>query len=194
MGRIYSYLMSFIDQNQILELSEKLIAKIWKEVKGITLNIPFKRITWEDSMNRYGTDRPDTRYGMELIEVNSLFKNIGFKVFSNAIASGGSLKCITIPDGNKSISNVRIKPGGDIFSEAQKGGAGGLAFIRVREKEKIDTIGAIKENMSEEAINELLTKTNDAYNQEHCMRFIIGPKLRWIGTKCRKEHEFHSCA
>ena len=65
-----------------------------------------------------------------------------------AVAAGGSVKCIAVPGGNDAISNVRIKPGGDVFSEAQKAGAGGLAFIRVREGGEIDTIGAIKDNLS----------------------------------------------
>tara|TARA_Y100001968_G_scaffold329061_1_gene377574 strand:- start:11335 stop:13158 length:1824 start_codon:yes stop_codon:yes gene_type:complete len=152
--------MSFMSQEQILKLNEQLIACIWKAIKGIQLNLPFPRMTWQEAMDRYGTDRPDTRYGMELINVSHLFKESGFKVFSGAIADGGSVKCITISNGNQLISNVRIKPGGDIFSEAQKAGAGGLAFIRVREKGEIDTIGAIKENLTDDQKATLLEKTN----------------------------------
>ncbi len=140
--------MSFMSQDQILELNETLIAKIWDEVKGIKLKVPFPRMTWDEAINKYGTDRPDTRYEMTLTEVNDIVKDMGFKVFSNAIASGGSVKCITVKDGNNSVSNVRIKPGGDIFTEAQKAGAGGLAFIRVRDNGEIDSIGAIKDNLS----------------------------------------------
>jgi aspartyl-tRNA synthetase len=69
------------------------------------------------------------------------------------------VKCIAVPGGNDALSNVRIKPGGDVFSEAQKAGAGGLAFIRVREGGEIDTIGAIKDNLSEEKKAELLKRT-----------------------------------
>ena len=148
--------VSFMSQNQILELNEQLIAKIWKEIKGINIPLPFPRLSWHEAMKRYGTDRPDTRYEMELVEVNQIMKDIGFKVFSNAIAKGGSVKCITIKQGNDAISNVRIKPGGDIFNEAQKAGAGGLAFIRVRPNLEIDTIGAIKDNLNSTQKNELL--------------------------------------
>tara|TARA_B100000029_G_scaffold167859_1_gene164047 strand:+ start:2994 stop:4835 length:1842 start_codon:yes stop_codon:yes gene_type:complete len=151
--------MSFMSQEEILELNEKLIAKIWKKVKNIDLKIPFPRITWDEAMARYGTDRPDTRFGMELIEVSEQFKDSGFKVFSGAIATGGSVKCITVKNGNNTISNVRIKPGGDIFSEAQKAGAGGLAFIRVRENGEIDTIGAIKDNLSSDQKEVLIKQT-----------------------------------
>ena len=148
--------MSFMSQEEILDINEKLISAIWKATKKINLKTPFPRMTWHEAMERYGTDRPDTRFGMELVDVSELMKGIGFKVFSGAIASGGSVKCLTVKGGNESISNVRIKPGGDIFSEAQQAGAGGLAFIRVREQGEIDTIGAIKDNLTKEQIDELL--------------------------------------
>ena len=151
--------MSFMDQEQILALNEQLICAIWKAVKGIELPQPFPRLTWHEAMDRYGTDRPDTRYGMELVNVSDLVAGMGFKVFSGAVAAGGSVKCIAVPGGNDALSNVRIKPGGDVFSEAQKAGAGGLAFIRVREGGEIDTIGAIKDNLSAEAKAELLERT-----------------------------------
>jgi aspartyl-tRNA synthetase len=151
--------MSFMDQEQILDLNERLICTIWKTAKGIDLPRPFPRMTWHDAMERYGTDRPDTRYGMELTNVSDIVKDMGFKVFSGAVKAGGSVKCIAVPEGNDAVSNVRIKPGGDVFSEAQQAGAGGLAFIRVRDGGEIDTIGAIKDNLSEEQTKELLSRT-----------------------------------
>ncbi|MFL0793238.1 MAG: aspartate--tRNA ligase [Prochlorococcus sp.] len=151
--------MSFMDQEQILELNEELISTIWKQVKGVELKRPFPRMTWHDAMDRYGTDRPDTRYGMELVNVSDLVADMGFKVFSGAVAAGGSVKCMPVPGGNEAISNVRIKPGGDVFNEAQAAGAGGLAFIRVREDGEIDSIGAIKDNLSDASKAELLKRT-----------------------------------
>ncbi len=152
--------MSFMGQEEILDLNEKLISSIWKKVKNINIETPFPRLSWEEAMNRFGTDRPDTRYGMELKDTSEIFKESSFKVFSNAISSGGCVKCINVEQGNASISNVRIKPGGDIFNEAQKAGAGGLAFIRVREDGNIDSIGAIKDNLKSEQKDLLLKKTN----------------------------------
>jgi aspartyl-tRNA synthetase len=150
---------SFLGQEEILELNEGLIAAIWKQIKGIELPRPFPRLTWAEAMERYGTDRPDTRYGLELVNVSDIFASSGFKVFSGAVASGGAVKVIAIPGGNDALSNVRIKPGGDVFGEATAGGAGGLAFIRVRENGEIDSIGAIKDNLSEEGKAELLART-----------------------------------
>mgnify|MGYP001805955588 CR=1 FL=1 len=151
--------MSFMDQEEILALNEGLIAAIWKQVKGIELPRPFPRLTWHEAMARYGTDRPDTRYGMELTDASDIVRDMGFKVFSGAVAAGGSVKCIAVAGGNEAVSNVRIKPGGDVFSEAQKAGAGGLAFIRVRAGGEIDTIGAIKDNLTAERKAELLERT-----------------------------------
>ena len=151
--------MSFLDQERILALNEGLIASVWKAVKGIDLPRPFPRLTWAEAMERYGTDRPDTRYGLELVNVSDLVADMGFKVFSGAVAAGGAVKVLPVPGGNEAISNVRIKPGGDVFSKAQKAGAGGLAFIRVRENGEIDTIGAIKDNLSEAKKAELLERT-----------------------------------
>ncbi|MFM7235424.1 MAG: aspartate--tRNA ligase [Cyanobium sp.] len=151
--------MSFLEQEQILALNERLIRTIWKAVKGIDLPLPFPRLTWTEAMERYGTDRPDTRYGLELVNVSDLVAGMGFKVFSGAVAAGGAVKVLPVPGGNEAISNVRIKPGGDVFSEAQAAGAGGLAFIRVREGGEIDTIGAIKDNLTPEMKAELLERT-----------------------------------
>ena len=98
--------MSFMEEKEIIELNEKLIVNIWKKIKGIDLQTPFPRMTWQEAMDRFGTDRPDTRYGMELVNTSDLFSTSGFKVFSNAISSGGCVKCITIEDGNNLILSL----------------------------------------------------------------------------------------
>ncbi|MCT7967390.1 aspartate--tRNA ligase [Laspinema sp. D1] len=151
--------MSFMSQEEILELNESLVCHIFKTVKDIDIPRPFPRLTYAESMSRYGTDRPDTRYGMELVDVSDLVKDSGFKVFSGAISAGGIVKVLPIPGGNNAISNVRIKPGGDLFKEAAEAGAKGLAYIRVKDNGEIDTIGAIKDNLSPEQKQELLSRT-----------------------------------
>ena len=151
--------MSFMSQAEILQLNEDLVCHIFKSVKGIDLPHPFPRLTYRAAMERYGSDKPDTRFGLELVNVSDLVENSGFKVFSGAIASGGIVKVLPIPGGNDAISNVRIKPGGDLFKEASIVGAKGLAYIRVREDGEIDTIGAIKDNLTEAQKQELLSRT-----------------------------------
>ena len=150
--------MSFISEEEIISFNESLIKKIWKEVLNINFNNAFPRMSWQAAMDNYGTDRPDTRYQMLLKDLGEVLGDIGFNIFTKAIKSGGSIKSITVKGGNLSISNVRIKPGGDIFQVAQDAGAGGLAFIRVKGDE-LETIGAIKNNLSEEHIADILKIT-----------------------------------
>jgi aspartyl-tRNA synthetase len=151
--------MSFLSEEEILDLNERLICHIFKTVKGIELSRPFPRLTYNEAMSCYGSDRPDTRFGLELVNVSDIVEDSGFKVFSGAVKSGGLVKVLPIPGGNEQISNVRIKPGGDLFKEAATAGAKGLAYVRVREGMEIDTIGAIKDNLSEEQKQELLRRT-----------------------------------
>ncbi|MEM6401030.1 MAG: aspartate--tRNA ligase [Cyanobacteria bacterium P01_D01_bin.116] len=151
--------MSFMSVEEIIALNEKLVAHIFKAVKNIDLPSSFPRLTYKEAMERYGSDKPDTRYALELVNVSDLLKDSGFKVFRDAVAKGGIIKILPIPGGDV-ISNVRIKPGGDIFKEASEAGAKGLAYIRVKENGEIDTIGAIKDNLSDAQKQEILQRTN----------------------------------
>ncbi len=151
--------MSFMTEHEILELNEALICHIFKTVKNVDLPRPFPRLTYAEAMSRYGTDRPDTRFGLELVDVSEIVKDSGFKVFSGAVKNGGVVKVLPIPEGNDNISNVRIKPGGDLFKEATIAGAKGIAYIRIREGGEIDTIGAIKDNLTPEQKQILIEKT-----------------------------------
>ena len=103
-------------------------------------------------MAKYGTDRPDTRFDLTLVDVSDIVQESGFKVFSGAVKSGGKVKVLPIPGGNEAISNVRIKPGGDLFKEATEAGAKGIAYIRVKDNN-------IKDNLTEEQKAELLKRT-----------------------------------
>ena len=167
--------MSFMAQDEIIALNEQMMRHLFKTVKGIELPETFPQITYADAMDRYGTDRPDTRFELELVDVSDLLHDSGFKVFSGAIKQGGSVKVLPVPNGNDAISNVRIKPGksGDLFREAAEGGAKGLAYIRVREDGDIDSIGAIKDNLSPERTAELLERTGA--KPGHLLLFGAGP-------------------
>jgi len=151
--------MSFMSLDEIIALNEELICHIFKQVKNIELTRPFPRLTYQQGMEDYGSDRPDTRFDLKLVDVSTIVKDCGFKVFSDAVKKGGLVKILPIPQGNDSISNMRIKPGGDIYKEAAIAGAKGIAYIRVREGGEIDTIGAIKDNLTVEQKEEILAKT-----------------------------------
>jgi aspartyl-tRNA synthetase len=151
--------MSFMSQEEIINLNEELVWQIFKEIKAVELPRPFPRMTYAEAMDRYGCDKPDTRFDLELVNVSEIFKDSQFKVFAGAISSGGTVKVLPIPGGNETISNVRIKPGGNLFKEATEAGAKGLAYIRVLENNELETIGAIKDSLSPEKKQELLTLT-----------------------------------
>jgi aspartyl-tRNA synthetase len=151
--------VSFMDEEEILSLNERLLAHIFKTVKGLDISLPLPRLTYAEAMDRYGSDKPDTRYDLELVNVSDIVQDSGFKVFSGAVSSGGLVKVLPIPGGNEAISNVRIKPGGDLFKVATDAGARGVAYIRVREDGEIDTIGAIKDNLTPEQKQTLLERT-----------------------------------
>jgi aspartyl-tRNA synthetase len=152
--------MSFMSQEEIINLNEELIWQIFQEIKGVELPRPFPRLTYAEAMDSYGSDKPDTRFDLKLVNVSDLFKDSQFKVFSGAITGGGIVKILPIPGGNATISNVRIKPGGNLFKEATEAGAKGLAYIRVLENNELETIGAIKDSLSEDNKQQLLTKTD----------------------------------
>lgn len=151
--------MSFLTQAEIFALNEDMLCHLFRMLKGVELARPFPQLTFAESMQRYGSDKPDTRFGLELVDVSDIVQDMGFKVFSDAVAKGGIVKILPIPNGNDAISNVRIKPSGDLFKEANEAGARGLAYIRVRDDGEIDTIGAIKDNLSEAQKQEILTRT-----------------------------------
>ncbi|MCB8818012.1 aspartate--tRNA ligase [Desulfosporosinus shakirovi] len=86
--------MSFVEVEDILPMMEKLMTEIFSETVGKPVTVPFLRLTYKEAMDRYGSDKPDRRFGMELIDVGELVGKTGFKVFANAVANGGSVKCI----------------------------------------------------------------------------------------------------
>jgi aspartyl-tRNA synthetase len=151
--------MSFMSEEEIINLNEELICQIFKEIKQIDLPRPFPRLTYKEAMDSYGCDKPDTRFDLKLVDVSDIFKDSQFKVFAGAIANGGIVKVLPIPGGNKTVSNVRIKPGGNLFKEATDAGAKGLAYIRVLDDNEIDTIGAIKDSLTAASKQQLLTLT-----------------------------------
>ncbi|CAA0830991.1 tRNA synthetase class II (D- K and N) family protein [Striga hermonthica] len=122
--------MAFTPLEDMLKLNEDLIRKVFLEIKGIELPNPFPRLTYAEAMSRYGSDRPDTRFDVELKDVSNIFRNSSFKVFADALSSGGIIKALCVPSGAKSYSNSALKKG-DIYNEAIKSGAKGLPFLKV---------------------------------------------------------------
>ena len=119
--------MSFIEREDIYALVEGLLKRIWKTALNLDVPTPFKRITYEEALNRWGIDKPDTRFGMELVDFTGEFRGSKFKVFGGAVASGGVVKALNAK-GLASVTQGQI----DTMTEYAKGfGAKGLAYIKV---------------------------------------------------------------
>jgi aspartyl-tRNA synthetase len=123
--------MSFMDKEQIISLVESMMNKLMNDVKGLDVQIPFPRMSYDDAMSRYGSDKPDTRFGMELVDVSEIVKDSGFKVFSGAVANGGQVKLINVKGGASEYSRKDI----DALTEfVSVYGAKGLAWLKVEEE------------------------------------------------------------
>ena len=119
--------LSFVDVEDILELNEGLMKRVFKDVLGKDLQTPFERMTYKEAMERYGSDKPDIRFGMEIQDVSDLVKDSDFGVFSSAIEAGGSVRAIVAKNSASTLTRKEI----DKLTEFVRGiGAKGLAFVR----------------------------------------------------------------
>ena len=119
--------MSFVDEDDIMEVNEGFVARLFKEILNVDIPLPLPRLTYRESMDRFGSDKPDTRFGMEIQNLSELVKNSGFSVFSSAVAAGGSVRAIVAKEAASKLSRKEI----DKLTEHARGiGAKGLAYIR----------------------------------------------------------------
>ncbi len=119
--------MSFVDVDDILKIGEGFVQKLMKEILDVDIPMPLPRLSYNDAMNRYGSDKPDTRFGMEITDISETVKNSGFGIFTSAIENGGSVRGIVA----KNAASVLTRKEIDKLAEAAKGiGAKGLAYIR----------------------------------------------------------------
>src|ERR1700722_2553804 len=123
--------MSFIEREDIYALIEGLLKRIWKTALGMEIPTPFKRLSFQEALNRFGIDKPDTRYGMELVDFTEEFRASTFKVFSGAIANGGVVKAINA----KGLADATQGQIETMTEHAKSFGAKGLAYIKVEKGE-----------------------------------------------------------
>lgn len=119
--------MSFAGVDDVIEVQEGFIKKVMKEVKGIDVETPFRRITYAEAMERYGSDKPDTRFDIELKKLNDLFEGCGFEVFTKTLAEGGDIRGICVPGGAAQFSRKKIDK---LVDEVKHYGAKGLVWIK----------------------------------------------------------------
>jgi aspartyl-tRNA synthetase len=134
-----------------MSLNERFMQRIFKEIKGIDIQIPFRRMPWIEAMNRFGSDKPDTRFGMELCDISEVVKDTEFVVFKSALESGGSVRAI-VADGCAAMPRKQID---SLVEVAKTYGAKGLAYIQLKEDGIKSTISKF---FSEEELNAIITK------------------------------------
>ncbi len=130
--------MSYVDMNDVLAMIEGFVKRLYHDVMGIDIPLPLPRLTYRHAMERYGSDKPDTRFAMEIINLSDALKNSAFTVFADTVANGGSVRGIVAKDGAAKLTRKEI----DKLTEAAKGiGAKGLAYIRWVEEEPACSFG-----------------------------------------------------
>lgn len=120
--------LSFVDENDIMTINEGLLKKLWKEMLGIDLVTPFQRLPWDQAMACFGSDKPDTRFGLEIRDVTEVFRGTGFKPFAAVLAEGGSIRAINAAGLADKLTRKNIDKLGEV---AKTYGAKGLAFSRL---------------------------------------------------------------
>lgn len=143
--------MSFVDVEDVLQIGEGFISHVFKDVLNIDIPLPLPRMTYTEAMERYGSDKPDTRFAMELQDVSEVVKNCGFGVFTSAIEGGGSVRAVVAKQAVAALSRKEI----DKLTEHARGiGAKGLAWVRLTDDGIASSFGKF---LTEEEMNALLT-------------------------------------
>lgn len=150
--------MSFVDEEDVMDLNERLLQSVFKEVKDIDLEIPFPRMTHDEAMERFGSDKPDLRFGFELIDFTEIAKDSEFRVFSGNCKKGSSVRGIAIGEHQEELSRRDVD---DLETFAKGYGAKGLAWIRVRDGEINSPIAKF---LAEEELEAILKEAGDLDN------------------------------
>jgi len=142
--------MSFVDENDVISMNEQFVKRLMKEVKGIDVELPLRSMTYQEAMDRFGSDKPEVRFGLELIDLSNILKDCGFKVFSGAVKSGGSVRAVNAKGCGAKFSRREI----DALAEYVKiYGAKGMAWISVEVNE---LKSAITKFLNEKEIEDIL--------------------------------------
>ena len=145
--------MSFVDQDDVMDLTERLVANVFKEVKGIDISLPLRRMPYDEAMEKYGSDKPDLRFGLEINNITDIFKNTEFVVFKNVIENNGIINCLVVKD----KANDYSRKGLDQLTEFVKTyRASGLAYLKIAE----EVTGSIAKVITEEELSNLKAMLN----------------------------------
>ena len=164
--------LSFVDVDDVIDVNERLLAYLFKEVLDVDVQLPIQRMTWTEAMNRFGSDKPDLRFGMELTDISEVVKGTEFAVFKNALESGGTVRGINAK-GQGGMPRKKI----DKLVEFVKGyGAKGLAYVAIQEDGTVKS--SFAKFMSEEQMQALI-KAMDGQNGDLLLIAADKTKLVW---------------
>ncbi len=175
--------MAFVDVDNVLDVVERSLAYVWNQILGVTIPTPFRRMRYDDAMRDYGSDKPDLRYGMKLIDVTAIAKKTDFKVFHEAIERGGIVKAICLTGGGE----MTRKETDGLTAEIQGVGAGGLPLCKVvAEGDKIVLQTGIGKFFGAEAASEVIVamdaKPGDAIFFAAGRFGDVSKHLNWLRT------------
>ena len=162
--------MSFVDEDDVMEVGENLVASIFKEVKGIDIKLPLMRMEYTEAMDKYGSDKPDLRFGMEIKDISKVFTNTEFTVFKNVLAEGGVVNAIVVKNAADKYSRKELDKLTD-FVKTYK--ASGLAYIKYNE----EVTGSVVKVLSEKEL-ECIKETLEAENND--MVLIVSGKYNIV--------------
>ena len=140
--------MSFVDQDDVMDLTERLVANVFKEVKGIDISLPLRRMPYDEAMEKYGSDKPDLRFGLEINNITDVFKNTEFVVFKNVIENNGIINCIVVKDKASDYSRKALDQLTDFVKTYR---ASGLAYLKIAD----EVTGSIAKVITEEELSKL---------------------------------------
>ena len=147
---------SFVDQGDIISLIEGMLSSMFSQARGVDVPTPFERLTWHEAMDRFGSDKPERRIGMELIDLTEELKDCEFRVFSGTVASGGVVKAINA----KGFANISVGQVDKLTKLAQESGAKGLAYIQARDTDRSTWRSPFVKRMTDDEIEALRAKLN----------------------------------
>ncbi|WP_058486125.1 aspartate--tRNA ligase [Defluviitalea phaphyphila] len=142
--------LSFVEVDDVIDINERLLQKVFKDAIGIDIPLPIPRLTYQEAMDRFGSDKPDIRFGIELQDISDIVKNSGFRVFEEAIANGGSVRGIN----GKSCGNFSRKQIDSLVEVGKTYGAKGIAWLAIKEDGSIKS--SFTKFLSEEIVNEII--------------------------------------
>ncbi len=162
--------MSFVDEDDVMEVGENLVASIFKEVKGIDIKLPLMRMEYTEAMDKYGSDKPDLRFGMEIKDISKVFTNTEFTVFKNVLAEGGIVNAIVVKNAADKYSRKELDKLTDYVKTYK---ASGLAYIKYNE----EVTGSVVKVLSEKEL-ECIKETLEVENND--MVLIVSGKYNIV--------------